>query len=752
MANGKILKDFCRFYCSERRCFMKKASIPVMMAVCVSLAACVTGIPAIDDLFVMFQAPPAVNGPESSGGSNTAANGKGTPVTGKGGTGFSSQNAAMQRPASPLSRRADPDAAHWDIASLDTAGNVDYLSPVEKDVILEMNKVRSDPEKYAELYIRPRLRYYNGNVYQAPGQITIQTSEGKKAVEGCINALVKMRGVRLLSPERGLFLAARDHVLDQGKTGRTGHDGSDKSTPSSRTARYGKGDYVGENIAYGTSAGREIVVDLLIDDGVPSRGHRRNIMEGDYNQAGTSTGPHPQYGSMCVINYARDYESGGSAARVPAASAGPAARPANLPVPERRVRDYRRPESHEAAYAYRTGTADPQIRNMPRNVESLRSKDPAEYVRQAAAHIVKNAKDPFDKVKKAHDLVALTIRYDGASFLANRIPPQDYTAVVKSRLAVCEGYSNLFKKLCDEIDVDCEVVHGYARGVGSSPFVDEDPSDSNHAWNVVNIENAWYFIDCTWDAGSLRGSSFQADYDTEYLFLRPEHFVYSHFPEDPRRQLLEKPLSPADFSRLPFYRPKFFEAVSGGTEGLGKVMVTEGRTELEFSLKDGFVPDVEVYDRTGDKRLEHHSFVQREGDHYKVYLSFPSPERYIVRLFTRKQNARSGESCAEFGIINNTGTGVLYPLQYASFGNAFSLISPIEMPLRKNVKYEFRIRADDKKIIALMYNRKFIPFEKDGDGTFFIEAEIPANVKEITIGSANSAGGSYTSIVKYLVK
>lgn len=422
------------------------------------------------------------------------------------------------------------------------------------------------------------------------------------------------------------------------------------------------------------------------------------------------------------------------------------------PVPARRTRDYTRPVSHEAAYAYRTGAADPQIKNMPRNIEAHRTEDPAEYLRQAAAYIVKNAKDPFDKIKKAHDLVALTIRYDAASFLAGRSPPQDYAAVVRSRLAVCEGYSNLFKKLCDEMAVECDVIHGYARGFGSSPFDDEAPSDSNHAWNAVNIENAWYLVDCTWDAGHLKGRSFQADYGTDYLFLKPEYFVYEHFPEDPRQQLLEKPVSAAGFSGLPFCRPKFFEFVSGENAELAKVLRVEEKTELEFSVKDGFIPDIKIYDEGGDKKLEHHSFVQKEGGSYKAYLSFPSPGNYIVRFFTRKQNARSSESCAELGVIADAGTDVQYPLRYASFGNDVSLISPIEMPLRKNTRYEFRIRADDKKIMALMYNRQFIPFERDGDGTFFLEAEIPSNVKEITIGSANSARGSYTSIVKYLVR
>jgi hypothetical protein len=36
--------------------------------------------------------------------------------------------------------RADPDAANWDITALDTATDIDYLTAIEKDVVLEMNQ------------------------------------------------------------------------------------------------------------------------------------------------------------------------------------------------------------------------------------------------------------------------------------------------------------------------------------------------------------------------------------------------------------------------------------------------------------------------------------------------------------------------------------------------------------------------------------------------------------------------------------
>ncbi|GHV76025.1 lipoprotein [Spirochaetia bacterium] len=193
---------------------------------------------------------------------------------------------------------------------MDTAKDADYLSGIEKDVVLEMNMVRSDPKKYAALYIQPKLQYFNGNNYSVPGQITLVTQEGKKAVDGCIAALSKMKAVEILTPEKGLSLGIKDHVIDQGKTGQTGHAGSDKSDPFKRIGRYGGGyKTAGENLEYGSNTGRDIVTSLLIDDGVPNRGHRTNIMNKDFAQTGVAFGTHPEYRNMCGITYAAGYTS-----------------------------------------------------------------------------------------------------------------------------------------------------------------------------------------------------------------------------------------------------------------------------------------------------------------------------------------------------------------------------------------------------------------------------------------------------------
>ena len=62
-----------------------------------------------------------------------------------------------------------------------------------------------------------------------------------------------------------------------------------------------------ENIAYGHHTAREIVLALIVDDGVHRRGHRKNIFNPTYDMVGAAYGPHARFGSVCSIDFASGY-------------------------------------------------------------------------------------------------------------------------------------------------------------------------------------------------------------------------------------------------------------------------------------------------------------------------------------------------------------------------------------------------------------------------------------------------------------
>ncbi|WP_346854051.1 CAP domain-containing protein [uncultured Draconibacterium sp.] len=189
--------------------------------------------------------------------------------------------------------------------NLNTAENANYLTPLEKEVVYEINLFRSDPAKYAEEFIAPLAKYYEGRILHYPGDIPIKTNEGVKALYECVRELKKARSLDIMQPSEALSRAASDHQKDQAKTGNTGHSGSDRSDLKIRIERYGTWqDRIAENIAYGNTSARQIVIFLLIDDGVKNRGHRTNLLHPAFKNVGIACGKHPVYRTMCVMDFA----------------------------------------------------------------------------------------------------------------------------------------------------------------------------------------------------------------------------------------------------------------------------------------------------------------------------------------------------------------------------------------------------------------------------------------------------------------
>lgn len=192
--------------------------------------------------------------------------------------------------------------AKSDQGKTDDKNNIDIViigpSEIELDVIEELNLARRNPQYYAENII---AKYVDR--YAASGPETFD--EVRKE---CIAEMRTTAPMGELTFDYGLWKMATYHVETQGPTGNTGHTREDGTTFSDNIDIYSK-DYevAGENISYGSETARDVVVQLLVDDNVASRGHRKNILNPEYSQAGVSFGPHQEYETTCVIDFAHGW-------------------------------------------------------------------------------------------------------------------------------------------------------------------------------------------------------------------------------------------------------------------------------------------------------------------------------------------------------------------------------------------------------------------------------------------------------------
>jgi uncharacterized protein YkwD len=177
-------------------------------------------------------------------------------------------------------------------------------SPQERDILAEINLARTNPAVYLT-YLEDFKKLYHGKEIRYVDGSTLVTNEGLSALEEAITFVRSVQPLPPLELRKGLILGAQDHVNDLVKTGQSGHRGSDGSMLEDRLNRYGNWSVsVGEDIVYRSRKAREDVIALIIDDGVKSRGHRKNIFKSDFHVVGLALGSSTKTPPMCVITFA----------------------------------------------------------------------------------------------------------------------------------------------------------------------------------------------------------------------------------------------------------------------------------------------------------------------------------------------------------------------------------------------------------------------------------------------------------------
>ena len=181
-------------------------------------------------------------------------------------------------------------------------------SGLSGQVLAEINLARTDPKAYVG-FLREFRSQFRGKEYRQPGSpILIRPTEGVRAVDEAMRVLSRQKPLPPLTWSEGLAAAAAELVEDEGESGKTGHVGHTSGSPRERIERHGKWQgLIGECIGYGPDKARAMVMQLIIDDGVADRGHRKSIFTPAYRTAGVACGPHPRYGNMCTIDFAAGF-------------------------------------------------------------------------------------------------------------------------------------------------------------------------------------------------------------------------------------------------------------------------------------------------------------------------------------------------------------------------------------------------------------------------------------------------------------
>ncbi len=172
------------------------------------------------------------------------------------------------------------------------------------EVFEVINEVRKNPRSIVE-ELKKMKHFFKGKEYRNPKyDYYIMMDEGVPAIENALDFLENTAMPRdAFERSDNLNQAADELVSHIGPKGFTSHQ-QEELAMDKRVKKYiqEKGG-IAENISFGWGDARDIVVQMVVDDGVKSRGHRKNIFSKNYVKIGISSGKHKTYQHCTVMEF-----------------------------------------------------------------------------------------------------------------------------------------------------------------------------------------------------------------------------------------------------------------------------------------------------------------------------------------------------------------------------------------------------------------------------------------------------------------
>lgn len=176
----------------------------------------------------------------------------------------------------------------------------------------EINQARANPQNFIS-YLESYKKLFKDKTAYYPDGMMLTTSEGITVID---EAIAFLRTLPPLSPyqlSKVLSTAARSQLTDLMENSSLGHFGKDGKTLPQRLVKFGTfGNATSENITYYQIQPRDIVLAMIIDDGVKSRGHRKNVFNSNFKQIGISFGKGQKGENLCVAIFADSFREAGA--------------------------------------------------------------------------------------------------------------------------------------------------------------------------------------------------------------------------------------------------------------------------------------------------------------------------------------------------------------------------------------------------------------------------------------------------------
>ena len=397
---------------------------------------------------------------------------------------------------------------------------------------------------------------------------------------------------------------------------------------------------------------------------------------------------------------------------------------------------------------------------------------------QLIAYFKNNSKKLSD-VEKAwlvYKWETLNIEYDfaGVNDKNYDIEPE---ATFKRGKSICSGYSKLYKKICDNLDLIVEYIGGHSKGFNYE-ITDKFEKSESHAWNVIKIKNIWYFVETTWGAGYTEDHKTFIKRFTPYYFLTPPiQFIRGHFPDNPKWQLLpdKDKIDQKKFMEFLDLKNTFYDLEFKSVEpdnsfnnvnekGNIKIYFNEKKDEklnVTASLKYFEIEKTGKVNYINLMEIENSILVVRKNGFFEINYILNKKGKYKLEIFGSEGGTDKLLQLCQLILISqkDISTPITYPKTFGLYTSSdLQIISPLSCPLFNGDKINFEYKTND-------FTNLHIGIKDSNDNNHFIELEKHENIfkeediliygQKVSLSTMKEKEGknnTYNTILEYSVQ
>ena len=153
-------------------------------------------------------------------------------------------------------------------------------------------------------------------------------------------------------------------------------------------------------------------------------------------------------------------------------------------------------------------------------------------VRRFALDLCKDLKTDRAKVMRIYEFIVEEMYYDNDVLVDDNAGLEDdVLTLIRRKVGVCEGFSNVFVALCRVNGIPATEIYGSAYNYDEIWDINfEDLDYGNHAWVTFFVDGNWYMADPTWDNFNKyeEGEYYDDVSSRDFLFVPLEVLSYTH--------------------------------------------------------------------------------------------------------------------------------------------------------------------------------------------------------------------------------